>query len=161
LRTDDQESTVGTDWRTVSAWLAEDARRLASGVWPCQDHQDGVPGRCRETKHRARGRSQVTSTGFSINNEAIEGCRSTVSAQSGQIGGLGDDFTENVPASAFGMLPASGAIAAAVAAIEEAGRKEFAAAETLLNNVDRALDSIYTSVIEAEKDNVYKLSTSN
>lgn len=86
-----------------------------------------------------------------FNAEAMERCRSTASSQAGQFGAVGDGFANLYGnPDIFGKLASSGAVASAASSLDEAAGAEFAAAETLLGKVDRALDKIQQSVVDID-----------
>ncbi|MEV6239988.1 hypothetical protein [Lentzea sp. NPDC051838] len=89
-----------------------------------------------------------------FNTEAMEQCRTTVSSQAGQFGAIGDGFSNQYGNSdIFGKLGASGSIAGAVTAMDQAGTQEFEAAEKVLRKVESALDAIQTNVTDTEDAN--------
>ncbi|SER36298.1 hypothetical protein SAMN04488000_108193 [Lentzea albida] len=89
-----------------------------------------------------------------FNAEAIEQCRTTVSSQAGQFGAVGDGFSGQYGNSdIFGKLGSSGAISGAVSGMDEAGAREFDAAEKVLRKVEGALDAIQTNVVDVEEVN--------
>ncbi len=86
-----------------------------------------------------------------FNAEAMEQCRSTVSAQAGQFGAVGDGFAGHYPdPDIFGKLANSGGLSSAAAGLDEKAGAEFLAAETLLGKVERALDAIQGAVVDTE-----------
>ncbi|HEX6342925.1 hypothetical protein [Umezawaea sp.] len=88
-----------------------------------------------------------------FNAEAMDQCRSTVSSQAGQFGAVGDGFTNLYGnPGIFGTLAGSGAVASAASGVDEAAGTEFAAAETLLGKVERALDTIQQAVANIDVD---------
>ncbi|MBV9846876.1 MAG: hypothetical protein JOZ47_17675 [Kutzneria sp.] len=96
------------------------------------------------------------------NFDAIDGCRATMSGQSGQFGGLGDGFTTGAGTSAgiFGDLDASAGLSGAVDTATKSAHDELHAAEELLRKVERALDAVQTSVRDAEQSNAKGLTAS-
>ena len=85
------------------------------------------------------------------NTEAMEQCRTTVSSQAGQFGAIGDGFSNQYAnPDIFGKLGASGAVAGAVTAMDQAGTQEFEAAEKVLRKVETALDAIQTNVTDTD-----------
>jgi hypothetical protein len=94
----------------------------------------------------------VAPTKFST--EAVEQCRTTVSGQAGQFGAVGDGFSGQYGnPDIFGKLGSSGAISGAVSSMDEAGAREFDAAEKVLRKVESALDAIQTNVADVEEAN--------
>jgi hypothetical protein len=85
------------------------------------------------------------------NAEALDQCRTTASDRAGKFGAIGDSFSD-APSSAdvFGGLASSGALASAVSALDQLVGAEFAAAESLLHEVERSLDSVQTDVTERD-----------
>jgi hypothetical protein len=89
-----------------------------------------------------------------FNTEAMEQCRTTVSSQAGQFGAIGDGFSGQYGnPDIFGKLGSSGAVSAAVSAMDQAGVQEFEAAEKVLRKVEGALDAIQTNVANVEEVN--------
>jgi hypothetical protein len=89
-----------------------------------------------------------------FNTEAMEQCRTTVSSQAGQFGAIGDGFSSQYGnPDIFGKLGSSGAISAAVSAMDQTGAQEFEAAEKVLRKAEGALDTIQTSVADVEEAN--------
>lgn len=96
-----------------------------------------------------------------LNAEAMEGCRTTVSAQAGHLGGVGDGMGGvDLPAGALGRLDAAGALSGAVSQFRQKLTREFQAAEQLLIGVERALDTVQTSMADVEAANTAGLSAS-
>lgn len=86
-----------------------------------------------------------------FNAEAMEQCRSTVSAQAGQFGAVGDGFANQYAnADIFGKLASSGGLSSAASGLDTAAGTEFAAAETLLSKVERSLDAIQSAVVDTD-----------
>ncbi|PWW61758.1 hypothetical protein [Actinokineospora spheciospongiae] len=98
-------------------------------------------------------------TGVDYNLQAIEQCRAAVAGQAGPIAAAGDGLPLDVDAGAFGRLPASAALADAVRALATAAGTELDRAGALLGGVDRALDSIGTSVAGTERAATQSLTT--
>jgi hypothetical protein len=89
-----------------------------------------------------------------FNAEAMEQCRSTVSAQAGQFGAVGDGFSGHyVEPDIFGTLASSGALSAAASELDRKAGAEFAAAESVLGEVERAIDAVQRSVVDVEAAN--------
>jgi len=88
------------------------------------------------------------------NAEAMEQCRSTVRTQAGQFGAVGDGFSGNYADSGiFGELASSGGLSEAVSGLDRKAGAEFAAAESLLGEVERAIDAVQRSVVDVEAAN--------
>ena len=88
------------------------------------------------------------------NRDAIEQCRAMAGTQAGRYGGLGDGFSPGgADATIFGKLPSSAGLAAAVDRLNGTAAAEFAAAERLLGTVERALDTVLSSVTDTEDAN--------
>jgi len=86
-----------------------------------------------------------------FNAEAMDQCRSTASSQAGQFGAVGDGFSDLYGnPDIFGKLAGSGGVASAASSVDEAAGTEFAAAETLLGKVERALDTIQQAVADID-----------
>ncbi|WP_433266453.1 hypothetical protein ACQPZF_40885 [Actinosynnema sp. CS-041913] len=89
-----------------------------------------------------------------FNAEAMEQCRSTVSAQAGQFGAVGDGFSGHyADPDIFGKLANSGGLSSAAAELDRTAGAEFAAAESLLGKVERALDAVQAAVVDTEDAN--------
>ena len=96
-----------------------------------------------------------------LNAEAMEGCRTAVSAHAGHLGGVGDGMgSAGLPAGALGRLEAAGTLSGAVSQFRRKLTQEFQAAEQLLIGVERALDAVQTSVADVEAANTAGLSAS-
>ena len=94
-----------------------------------------------------------------LNVEAMEACRTAVSAHAGHLGGVGDVIGgADLPAGALGRLDAAGVLSGAVSQFRQKLTQEFQAAEQLLVGVERALDAVQTSVAEVEAANTAGLS---
>ncbi|QGK71789.1 hypothetical protein GIY23_21745 [Allosaccharopolyspora coralli] len=92
----------------------------------------------------------MTQAGYNMG--ALEDCRSTVDSKAGPAGAVGDGFEAGpVDVAVFGELDAAGRMAAAVASLDEAGKREFDKAEQVLRSASGALDAVRTSV-EATDD---------
>ncbi|MFD1148232.1 hypothetical protein [Saccharothrix hoggarensis] len=90
-----------------------------------------------------------------FNAEAMEHCRSTVGTQAGQFGAVGDGFSGHyADPGIFGELASSGALSAAASELDRKAGAEFAAAESLLGKVERAIDAVQQSVVDVEAANV-------
>lgn len=93
-------------------------------------------------------------TATKYNFDAINTCRSAMSAQAGQYGGVGDGFQgAATSADAFGKLAASAGFASAIDGFQSALHGELQAAESLLRKVESSLDSIETTLQDTEKAN--------
>ncbi|MEV0676765.1 hypothetical protein AB0I60_09595 [Actinosynnema sp. NPDC050436] len=89
-----------------------------------------------------------------FNAEAMEQCRSTVGAQAGQFGAVGDGFSGHyADPGIFGELANSGGLSSAAGELDVKAGAEFAAAEKLLGEVERALDRIQGAVVDVEDAN--------
>ncbi|MCP2166175.1 hypothetical protein [Goodfellowiella coeruleoviolacea] len=92
------------------------------------------------------------------NAEAMEQCRSTVSSQAGQFGGIGDGFSgQGGSGDIFGKLPSSAGLSGAVDSFNSTMGAEFAAAESVLGKVERALDAVEQTVADTEQANTNSL----
>ncbi|MCS7480855.1 hypothetical protein ACFFQW_28255 [Umezawaea endophytica] len=86
-----------------------------------------------------------------FNAEAMDHCRSTASSEAGHLGAVGDGFADLYGnPDIFGKLASSGGVASAASGVDEAAGTEFAAAETLLGKVERALDTIQQAVANTD-----------
>lgn len=89
-----------------------------------------------------------------FNAEALEQCRSTVSTQAGQFGAVGDGFSGlHADPGIFGKLASSGGLSEAASELDRKAGVEFAAAESVLGRVERAVDAIQQSVVDVETAN--------
>ncbi|WP_121000548.1 hypothetical protein [Saccharothrix australiensis] len=89
-----------------------------------------------------------------FNAEAMEQCRSAVSAQAGQFGAVGDGFSGlYTDPGIFGTLANSGGLSSAAGELDGKAGTEFAAAESLLGKVERALDAVQGAVVDTEGAN--------
>lgn len=96
-----------------------------------------------------------------LNAEAMEGCRTAVSAQAGHLGGVGDGIAGgDLPAGALGQLDPGGALSGAVSQFRQKLTREFQVAEQLLIGVERALDAVQTSMADVEAANTAGLTAS-
>jgi hypothetical protein len=71
----------------------------------------------------------------------IDNAASAIGAEAGKFGSVGDQVPQNVNAAMFGAMASSGAVASAVSALCNALRTEYSAAEGLVAQIERALDS--------------------
>ncbi|MCP2262100.1 hypothetical protein LX15_005832 [Streptoalloteichus tenebrarius] len=113
---------------------------------------------------RQTGQSQVAKRGLAgvavsqFNSEALEQCRTTVSSQASQFGAIGDGFPNQCGnPSIFGKLGSSGGLSSAVDRFTALVGEEFAAAESLMGKVERALDAVQQSVRQAEDAAVHAM----
>jgi hypothetical protein len=83
----------------------------------------------------------------------IDQARSTIGAEAGKFGSVGDGVPASVDAGMFGTLANSGAVASAASALCAALHGEYAAAETLIGAIERTLDSTMTSTGDTETGN--------
>jgi hypothetical protein len=91
----------------------------------------------------------------SYNVEAINECMRKAQDYKPKFGDISDSFPEVcTAATVYGTLRSSAAVSQAVDALNEAMHKEFAAAETKLDQVARSLDAVVTSVGNTEDSNV-------
>ncbi|MFI9006919.1 hypothetical protein ACIGNX_06785 [Actinosynnema sp. NPDC053489] len=89
-----------------------------------------------------------------FNAEAMEQCRSTARTQAGQFGAVGDGFAGHyADPDIFGALGSSGALSAAASEVDRKAGEEFAAAESVLGKVERAIDAVQQSVVDVEAAN--------
>jgi hypothetical protein len=85
------------------------------------------------------------------NLDAINECMRTTQEYRPKFGEISDGFPEVCTSPAvYGALPSSATLAQAVDALNSAMHAEFAAAETRLEQVARALDAVVVSVRNAE-----------
>jgi hypothetical protein len=91
----------------------------------------------------------------------VDQARSTIGAEAGKFGSVGDGVPASVDAGMFGTLGNSGAAAQAANALSAALHGEYAAAETLVGEIERTLDSTMTSTGGTETDNKQNISNIN
>jgi hypothetical protein len=94
----------------------------------------------------------------SYNPADIEQARSTIGAEAGKFGAVGDAVPASVDAGMFGTLGNSGAAASAASALCAALHGEYGAAEGLVGQIERTLDSTMTSTGGTETDNKQNIS---
>jgi hypothetical protein len=85
----------------------------------------------------------------------ISQARQAIGGQAGKLGSVGDGLPQNIDAAMFGTLPNSAAAAQAASALCSALRTEYAKAETLVNAIERTLDSTVTNSGHAETNNTH------
>ena len=91
----------------------------------------------------------------SYNLDAINACMRKAQDYKPKFGEISDSFPDGGGnAAAYGTLPSSGAVSAAVDAVNSAMHKEFDAAETKLDQVARSLDAVVRTVQNMEDNNV-------
>lgn len=95
----------------------------------------------------------------SYNKQEIDQAGSALGAQAGKFGSVGDDVPQNVNAGMFGTASGSAAVAQAASALCAALRTEFAAAERLLQQVERTLDATTQSYGDTEQGNKQSFQT--
>ncbi|HET9142172.1 hypothetical protein [Actinophytocola sp.] len=87
------------------------------------------------------------------NLDAIDACMRAAQENQPRFGEIADGFPEVCTSPAvYGTLPSSAALAQAVDALNSAMHEEFAAAESRLDQVARALDAVVVSVRNADDD---------
>ncbi|KAB8197710.1 hypothetical protein FH608_004055 [Nonomuraea phyllanthi] len=91
--------------------------------------------------------------GIELNRHALERLRNTVVQAAGQLGSIGDQFTDKAPnSSIFGSVASAGALATAVGGVEQRGRDEYGRAERNLKAVERAIGKVQTNIDQANLD---------
>jgi hypothetical protein len=94
----------------------------------------------------------------SYNIDAINECMRKTQEFKPKFGEIADSFPDGGgDASAYGTLPSSAAVSQAVDALNSAMHKEFAAAESKLDQVSRSLDAVVQSVQNTEDNSVRSL----
>jgi hypothetical protein len=83
----------------------------------------------------------------------IDQARTSIAAEAGKFGAVGDAVPDNVSAGMFGTLGNSGAVASAVSALCSSLRSEYSKAESLIGQIERAMDNMQTNTGDAETDN--------
>jgi hypothetical protein len=94
----------------------------------------------------------VAATASNYNWADIGQARQVIGAEAGKFGSVGDEIPASVDAGMFGTLPESGAAAQAVSALCAALRTEYAAAETLVGEIERTLDNTEQSTTNNDQD---------
>jgi hypothetical protein len=95
-----------------------------------------------------------------IDVEAINACMRAAQEAKPKFGELADGFPEVCTSPAvYGTLPSSGAVSAALDAVNSAMHSELGAAETTLEQVARALDAVAQSVRNTEDNNVRSMTS--
>jgi shikimate kinase len=85
------------------------------------------------------------------NTDAINACMRGAQDHTSKYGAVADTFAEVASApAAYGTLPSSAALSGAVDALNTMLNEEFAAAETRLDGVARALDAVVATVSETD-----------
>ena len=85
------------------------------------------------------------------NVDAINECMRKVQDNTSKFGEIADTFPQVCSVStAYGALPSSAAVAGAVDALNSLLNEEFAAAETKLDGVARALDAVAQTVSDTD-----------
>jgi hypothetical protein len=99
-------------------------------------------------------------TGLTADFDALDRCRRAMLTQAGQFGGIADGFSgDEIDPPAFGTLPAAGPLAEISGQVDGAAGAQFAAAETFLRGVERAVDTVRQGLSEAEQSNVNAIQT--
>jgi hypothetical protein len=88
----------------------------------------------------------------------IDQARSTIGAEAGKFGSVGDAVPTSVDAGMFGTLGNSAAAASAASALCAALHAEYVAAESLVGQIERTLDATITSTGTTETDNEQNIS---
>jgi hypothetical protein len=96
---------------------------------------------------------------LNYNPADMEQARTTIGAEAGKFGAVGDDLPGTADAGMFGTLANSGAVASAASALCTALRGEYSAAENLVGAIERTLDSTMTSTGGTETDNKQNISS--
>ena len=100
---------------------------------------------------RRKGADAVSTSSYSATD--INQARSTIGAEAGRFGSVGDGIPQHVDAGMFGTLGNSAAVAQAVSALCSSLRGEYAKAETLVTAIERALDANLTNNAATEQNN--------
>ena len=91
------------------------------------------------------------------NKADIDQARSTIGAEAGKFGSVGDGVPASVDGGMFGTLGNSGAAAQAASALCAALHGEYGAAENLVGAIERTLDSTINSTGDTETGNKQNL----
>jgi hypothetical protein len=97
------------------------------------------------------GFANVASVNY--NQADIDQARQSIGSEAGKFGSVGDGVPQNVDAGMFGKLGNSGAAASAASALCSALRTEYTKAESLIGNIERAMDSMGQNQGETEAQN--------
>ncbi len=92
-------------------------------------------------------------TGFIVNFEALEQCRTELSGQAGPMAAAADGLPAGVSAGSFGDLDGAASLADAVNAFSEAVGVEIDKAGERLAQVGVAVEAVIDSVRETEQAN--------
>jgi hypothetical protein len=95
---------------------------------------------------------------LNYNPADMDQARSTIGAEAGKFGSVGDAVPASVDAGMFGTLGNSGAAASAASALCAALHGEYGAAEGLIGQIERTLDSTMTSTGGTENTNKQNIS---
>ncbi|HEY2699980.1 MAG TPA: hypothetical protein VGJ45_31290 [Pseudonocardiaceae bacterium] len=95
---------------------------------------------------------------LNYNPADMDQARSTIGAEAGKFGSVGDAVPASVDAGMFGTLGNSGAAASAASALCAALHGEYGAAEGLIGQIERTLDSTMTSTGGTETTNKQNIS---
>lgn len=89
-------------------------------------------------------------SGFTVNIEALEQCRTEVSGQVGPMAAAADGLPAEVSAGSFGDLDGAGKLADAVNAFSEAVGVEIGAASERLTQTGTAVEAVIDTVRETD-----------
>lgn len=96
-----------------------------------------------------------------FNPADIEQARSTIGAEAGKYGSVGDSVSGSVDAGMFGTLGNSSAAASAASALFTSLHTEYGAAENLVGAIERTLDSTVSSTGDTETTNKQNISNAH
>lgn len=87
------------------------------------------------------------------NQADIDNARQAIGSEAGKFGSVGDAIPASVDAGMFGRLGNSGAVAQAASALCATLRGEYAKAESLIGDIERAMDSMGQNTNDTEDQN--------
>lgn len=96
---------------------------------------------------------------LNYNPADMEQARSTIGAEAGKFGAVGDAVSATVDSGMFGTLGNASAAATAASALCTALHGEYGAAENLIGAIERTLDSTMSSTGGTETDNKQNISS--
>jgi len=98
----------------------------------------------------------MATNGLTVNPVALVLCEQTMAQEAAQFGGIADTFTQGAAhgiGTVFGTLPASRRLAGLTAQVNDAGNRQFGAAEKFLRGTENALEGALQTYASAEGSN--------
>lgn len=97
--------------------------------------------------------------GYAVDTGSLEACQQAITGGADLFGALANTLSQHPAAgSYFGSLPASGQLARLTGEVNDAGRRQLAAAQTFLQGTDSALDQVLENYLGAEAYATYMAS---